>query len=49
MLFRSASGDKSVEVFNLYLTKLKAFGTYAELYKNWMGFDWEPNNFGTAY
>ncbi len=47
--FAFASGDKSVEVFNLYLTKLKAFGTYAELYKNWMGFDWEPNNFGTAY
>ena len=47
--FAFASGDKSVEVFNLYLTKLKAFGTYAELYEKWMGFAWEPNIFGVAY
>lgn len=47
--FAFASGDKTVEVFNLYLTKLKAFGTYAELFENWMGFPWEPNIFGVAY
>ena len=47
--FAFASGDKTVEVFNLYLTKLKAFGTYAELYQNWMGFAWEPITDGVAY
>ena len=47
--FAFASGDKSVEVFNLYLTKLKSFGGYAELYKKWMGFEWEPNVAGVAY
>ncbi len=47
--FAFASGDKTVEVFNLYLTKLKAFGSYAELYKKWMGFEWTPNTDGLAY
>lgn len=47
--FAFASGDKTVEVFNLYLTKLKSFGGYADLYKQWMGFEWEPNIYGVAY
>lgn len=47
--FAFASGDKTVEVFNLYLTKLKAFGTYAELYDKWMGFEWVPNYYGVGY
>lgn len=47
--FAFASGDKTVEVFNLYLKKLKAFGGYAELFEKWMGFKWEPNFFGAAY
>lgn len=47
--FAFASGDKTVEVFNLYLTKMKAFGTYAELFEKWMGFEWEPNYFGVGY
>ncbi|MDD3400503.1 MAG: ABC transporter substrate-binding protein [Eubacteriales bacterium] len=47
--FAFASGDKTVEVFNLYLTKLKAFGTYAQLFKTWMGFDWAPITAGVAY
>ena len=47
--FAFASGDKTVEVFNLYLTKLKSFGSYADLYKQWMGFEWEPNIYGVAY
>lgn len=47
--FAFASGDKTVEVFNLYLTKLKAFGTYADLYETWMGYAWEPITEGVAY
>lgn len=47
--FAFASGDKTVEVFNLYLTKLKAFGEYAKLYEKWMGFAWQPNTFGVSY
>lgn len=47
--FAFASGDKTVEVFNLYLTKLKAFGEYSVLYEKWMGFPWEPLTNGLAY
>lgn len=47
--FAFASGDKTVEVFNLYLTKLKAFGTYAELFQKWMGFPWTPNTDAVSY
>lgn len=40
--FAFANGDSTVDVFNLYLTKLKAFGQYTELYDKWMGFSWTP-------
>ncbi len=40
--FAFADGDSTVDVFNLYLTKLKAFGDYADMYQNWMGFAWSP-------
>lgn len=40
--FAFANGDSTVDVFNLYLTKLKAFGAYSEMYKHWMGFEWVP-------
>ncbi len=40
--FAFADGDSTVDVFNLYLTKLKAFGDYATMYQKWMGFEWVP-------
>lgn len=37
------------DTFNLYLTKLKATGAYADLYKKWMGSDWKPEAEGSSY
>jgi|APHig6443717497_1056834.scaffolds.fasta_scaffold24976_1 ABC-type amino acid transport substrate-binding protein len=46
--FAFANGDSTADVFNLYLTKLKAFGSYATMYEKWMGFEWNPID-GLAY
>jgi ABC-type amino acid transport substrate-binding protein len=37
------------DTFNLYLTKLKATGVYANLYKNWMSSDWKPEAAGASF
>lgn len=47
--FAFANDDKTVEVFNLYLTQLKSFGEYAKLYKQWMGMEWVPLTDGKAF
>lgn len=37
------------DVFNLYLQRLKVAGDYANIYKQYMGTDWEPNTEVVAY
>ncbi|MDR1272602.1 MAG: ABC transporter substrate-binding protein [Clostridiales Family XIII bacterium] len=37
------------DTFNLYLTKLKVTGVYADIYSEWMGFDWKPESQGASF
>lgn len=47
--FAVKQGDNALaECFNVYLSELKYKGQYAELYKKWMGFDWEPEYIGSG-
>ncbi len=48
--FAVAQGDYALaQCFNVYLSEIKLDGKYAEMYKKWIGLDWQPNYDGVAY
>lgn len=48
--FAFAAGNYvTSDTFNLYLTKLKVNGNYANMYQEWMGYEWNPVSAGTSY